>query len=141
METDQPEVLFICTGNYYRSRFCEMYYNHLCQSKRADSKGLLADKGLTEGPLSIHTATYFNELNIPLEAERFPEQLAEVHLISFPTVIALCEREHMPLMEEQFPDWADKITYWQVNDIDFTEPRLALPELKKMVEQLFQNRS
>jgi protein-tyrosine phosphatase len=117
-----------------------MYYNHLSQTKRADSKGLLADKGLTEGPLSIHTATYFNELSIPLEAERFPEQLAEAHLISTPMVIALCEREHRPLMEEQFPDWVDKITYWQVNDIDFTEPRLALPELKKMVEHLFQNR-
>jgi protein-tyrosine phosphatase len=141
METDQPEVLFICTGNYYRSRFCEMYYNHLSQSKRADSKGLLADKGLNEGPLSIHTATYFNELGIPLGIKRFPEQLAEVHLMATPMVIALCEREHRPLMEEQFPDWADKIIYWQVNDIDFTEPRLALPELKKMVEHLFQNRS
>uniref|UniRef100_UPI0040483793 arsenate reductase/protein-tyrosine-phosphatase family protein n=1 Tax=Roseivirga sp. TaxID=1964215 RepID=UPI0040483793 len=140
MDIDKPEVLFICTGNYYRSRFCEMYYNHISQSKRADSKGLLADKGLTEGPLSVHTIGFLKELNIPFDLQRFPAQLEETHLLSTSIVIALCEREHRPLMEEQFPDWANKIIYWQVNDIDFTEPRLALPELKKMVEHLFQNR-
>lgn len=140
METDRSEVLFICTGNYYRSRFCEMYFNHISQSKMADSKGLLADKGLTEGPLSVHTIAFLNDLNIPFDLQRFPSQLEEIHLIRTPKVIALCEREHRPLMEEQFPDWASKITYWQVNDIDFTEPSHALPELKTMVEQLFQNR-
>ena len=37
-------VLFLCTGNYYRSRFAEILFNHLAgQSKlawRADSRGL-----------------------------------------------------------------------------------------------------
>lgn len=116
-----------------------MYFNHISPSKKADSKGLLADKGLTEGPLSVHTIAFLNDLNIPFDLQRFPSQLEEIHLIRTPKVIALCEREHRPLMEEQFPDWANKITYWQVNDIDFTEPRLALPELKTRVEQLFQN--
>jgi protein-tyrosine phosphatase len=134
--TENPTVLFICTGNYYRSRFCEIYYNHLNQSSKAISKGLLADQGLTEGSISIHTQTYFSELKIPIDKHRFPEQLETSHLNKAKTVIALCEREHRPMMEKLFPDWANRIEYWQVNDIDFTNPKEALPELKRLVENM-----
>ncbi|MFT6970490.1 MAG: protein-tyrosine phosphatase [Roseivirga sp.] len=131
---ENPEVLFICTGNYYRSRFCEMYYNHLSQSQKAISKGLLADQGLTEGPISIHAEAYFAALKIPLGPERMPEQLETIHLSTAKKIIALCEREHRPMMEKQFPDWANRIEYWQVNDIDFTDPKEALPALKRWVD-------
>jgi protein-tyrosine phosphatase len=40
------------------------------------------------------------------------------------------------MMEKLFPDWANRIEYWQVNDIDFTNPKEALPELKRLVENM-----
>ena len=38
------QVLFLCTGNYYRSRFAEIFFNHLASQTslpwHADSSGL-----------------------------------------------------------------------------------------------------
>jgi protein-tyrosine phosphatase len=51
-------VLFLCTGNYYRSRFAELLFNHLAAAKaapwRAESRGLDPDP-LNIGPISRHT--------------------------------------------------------------------------------------
>ena len=46
------------------------------------------------------------------------------------------EEEHRPMMEKDFPEFANSIEYWQVHDIDFTEPVDALPALKNQVELL-----
>ena len=50
-------VLFLCTGNYYRSRFAEELFNH--QAERADldwiaqSRGLALERGAYNvGPIS-----------------------------------------------------------------------------------------
>src|SRR6266446_4485609 len=49
-------VLFLCTGNFYRSRFAEIYFNWLAPREkllwRADSRGLALDP-TNFGPLSI----------------------------------------------------------------------------------------
>lgn len=51
-------VLFLCTGNYYRSRFAEIYFNwHAPQQGllwKAVSRGLGLDP-CNLGPLSLHT--------------------------------------------------------------------------------------
>ena len=134
----KPEVLFICTGNYYRSRFCELYFNHLIADNKvlADSRGLWAHRKINEGFISPHTVEYMNGLGIPLGPLRFPEQQETRHFQQSPLVIALDESEHRPMMDDMFPEWAGKIEYWQVHDIDFTEPTIALNALKKQVEAL-----
>ena len=63
-------VLFLCTGNYYRSRFCEEYFNHLAQGHslpwRADSRGLAPDITVfrNPGPLSIYTRQRLAALDV-----------------------------------------------------------------------------
>src|SRR6185369_2827587 len=43
-EAEPRRVLFLCSGNYYRSRFAELFFNHLPAAEglsyRADSAGL-----------------------------------------------------------------------------------------------------
>ena len=54
-------VLFLCTGNYYRSRFAEIVFNSLAREAglawRAESRGLAVERGAGNvGPLSAHAA-------------------------------------------------------------------------------------
>ena len=134
----KPDVLFICTGNYYRSRFCERYFNHLNSDTdlSAESKGLWAYRKINPGFISEHTAKYCHEHRIPLGRTRLPEQLEVRHMENTRRIIALDEVEHHPMMKEMFPKWADKIEYWNVHDIDFTAPDEALDVLRKQTEAL-----
>ena len=138
VNTGVPDVLFLCTGNYYRSRFCELYFNQLMvdQPFVADSKGLLAYRKINPGFMSPHTLKYATEIDLPLGVTKFADQMEDRHFEQAKLVIALDETEHRPMMQKQFPEWEKRIEYWQVHDIDFTEPSEALPVLKQKVEEL-----
>lgn len=138
VNTAVPDVLFLCTGNYYRSRFCELYFNQLMvgQPFVADSKGLLAYRKSNPGFISPHTLKYAAEIGLPLGVTKFADQMEIRHFEQSKLVIALDETEHRPMMQKQFPEWENQIEYWQVHDIDFTEPSEALPVLKQKVEEL-----
>ena len=136
IQASVPSILFLCTGNYYRSRFCEIYLDHLLNEKITDSKGLMAYRKLNEGPISEHTIQYLDELEVNLPIIRFPDQMEERHFEQVNRVIALDKSEHYTMMQHYFPDWKDKIEYWDVHDIDKTDPEQALPTLKKKVEEL-----
>src|SRR5438309_886198 len=61
-------VLFLCTGNYYRSRYAEILFNWKAQecgvAWKADSRGLDPDPR-NPGPMSRHTMTALKRLDIP----------------------------------------------------------------------------
>ena len=133
-------VLFLCTGNYYRSRFAEIYFNWLAPreklSWRADSRGLglVADN---YGPISSYTRQELERLGIPLpEGLRHPLDAAEKDFEAARLIVALKEAEHRPLMQSRFPNWVERVEYWHVHDLDFAQPTDALPEVKARVEAL-----
>jgi protein-tyrosine phosphatase len=133
-------VLFLCTGNFYRSRFAEIYFNWLAARDglvwRADSRGLALDPN-NFGPISSHARREILRLGIPLpEPLRDPIDAAAADFAAAKLVIALKEAEHRPLMESRFPDWAGRIEYWQVHDLDYALPSEALPQVKAQVERL-----
>lgn len=138
----QRTVLFLCTGNFYRSRFAEIYFNWLARRDNlttwiADSRGLALDP-LNYGPVSIHTRKYLGELQIPLpEPLRLPTDAAERDFQAAELIVALKEAEHRPLMQRRFPTWAEKVEYWRVHDLDCAQPTEALPQVKAHVEELY----
>lgn len=142
MPTPTPEVLFICTGNYYRSRFAEAWFNHLAardQSPwRAFSRGLHID--WAPPGLSPHTHAYLTARDVPLDlTTRDRTALTETDLERATAVIALKETEHRPYLETQFPLWADRITYWHFHDLDVDTAEVMLPTLEKHVTAYYES--
>ena len=137
------EILFICTGNYYRSRFCEIMFNHLAPShgldKRAFSRGLrvLDSKPHNPGPISKFTLAYLNKLQIlPQQDFRFPQQIEEADFLSAQMIIALDKEEHYPMMQELYPTWQDKIEYWSFPDNYIIPADEILPRLELQVKSM-----
>lgn len=133
------KCLFICTGNYYRSRFAEAVFNYRAQAVglewTAFSRGLAIH--LVQGDLSIHTLQMLEQKQIPRTmtgATRM--QITEQDLQEADRVIALQHHEHYPMMRKQFPHWADKIEYWDVADIEFVSSRFALLRIEQLAEEL-----
>jgi protein-tyrosine phosphatase len=137
-------VLFLCSGNYYRSRFAEHIFNTYILdtglSWTADSRGLIVDRVVNNiGPISHYAVNGLSERGISIpEPWRFPIQLLESDLAAAKLVIALKEVEHRPLLTERFPQWPDHVEYWHIHDLDHALPADALTTLTREVTQLIQ---
>lgn len=132
------KILFLCTGNYYRSRFAEYFFNELAQIHQlpwyADSRALALQLGVNNvGNLSPYTIIRLEQLGIPCSPNslnRAPQQVSEADLQNSHKIIALDEEEHRPFVTHLFPEWTDKIDYWAVHDLHLTDPRDALAEIE-----------
>ncbi|MCB0640762.1 MAG: hypothetical protein KDC44_03945 [Phaeodactylibacter sp.] len=137
------EILFICTGNYYRSRFCELFFNHLVADSdlafRAFSRGLrvLETKTINSGPISRHTINYLSHLRIePQEDFRYPIQMEEEDLLKASMIIALDKEEHYPMVQDQYPDWLERIDFWSFPDDYIVQADQVLPRMEERVRDL-----
>ncbi len=141
MDHPTPHLLFLCTGNYYRSRFAEYYFRHLAAQAglawTVDSRALRITAG-NLGPLSRHTLAECIRLGVATGEPRMPIALAEAELEQARLTIAVKETEHRPLMRAMFPAWEDRIEYWEIHDLDAATPEEALPELRRHVEALIE---
>ena len=138
--TNLRTVVFVCTGNFYRSRFSEYLFNALAKKNglywRATSRGLKTWTTDGEGPISEFAAYRLTAMRVHFDRARFPIQLAEIDLADADLVVALKKAEHRAMMIEQFPAWADRITYWNIDDLDCATADEALPVCESCVETL-----
>jgi protein-tyrosine phosphatase len=135
-------VLFLCSGNYYRSRFAESLFNWLAPQQmldwRAESKGFRLHPA-NIGPISHHAVSGLRLRGLPIpEPDRFPLVANANDIEAADLVIAVKEAEHRPMMLKRFPAWANRIEYWQIHDLDGAEPDVALVELEEQVRALIE---
>ena len=140
----QNTILFLCTGNYYRSRYAEHYFNHLASKLgldwKADSRGLEASAGRNEGAISKFALERLTLRGLsPGNPIRFPMQLEEKDLQVAGLIVAINRVEHQPMMQKQFPAWAGRITYWDVADLNITDAENALPALEERIHSLLES--
>jgi protein-tyrosine phosphatase len=135
-------LLFLCTGNYYRSRFAEALFNVLVRENGLEwvacSRGIATDSGIhNEGPISIYALRGLEARGIsPGKSIRYPMQLEEEDLEGADLIVALKEEEHRKLLEERFPLWVERVEYWQVGDLNEATAEEALAEIEKEVRGL-----
>ena len=135
-------VLFLCTGNYYRSRFAEELFNHLAAEAglewQAVSRGIALERGLHNvGPMSAQALEGLAQRGVTARAaDRFPAQARDEELARADKVIALKEDEHRPLLQARYPRWADRVEYWHVDDLYDSPFEQALAEIESNVRHL-----
>jgi protein-tyrosine phosphatase len=138
------QLLFLCTANYYRSRFSEQYFNHHAAltglNWRADSKAITRHplfEGV-EGPMSPHSIEYLAEIGLQADTSRFPARVEDEHFDHYHRVIAASRDEHYPMMQEHFPHRANGIHYFTVEDLHIYGPERALPHLVQSLDALLE---
>jgi protein-tyrosine phosphatase len=135
-------LLFLCTGNYYRSRYAEQLFNTLAPAAglawQADSRALNLAAGTNNvGPISPFALQRLQRRGIePAQPQRFPQQAQEQDFAQADLVIALKRSEHEPMVAARFAAWAPRVEYWEVHDIDVALPNVALGELDTQLEAL-----
>jgi protein-tyrosine phosphatase len=135
-------VLFLCSGNYYRSRFAELWFNHLIADTglafTADSAGLWPDCRLhNSGPISLDTIAALRARGVRLPAQhRIPRDVSESDIRSAAVTVALKEAEHRPLVARRFPALLHRIEFWHVHDVEDAPPSEAIPLIETNVRAL-----
>jgi predicted translation initiation factor SUI1 len=132
-QRSQKTVLFLCTGNYYRSRFAEVLFNSVAGKMglawQAYSRGLALERGVNNvSPMAVSALKALEAMGVRgAEAvARFPIQVMTEDLERADRIVALKQTEHLPFVQERFPAWAEKVESWHVDDA---------PEVLALIEQ------
>lgn len=134
--TKPKTILFLCTGNYYRSRFAEVLFVSVARKMglpwNASSRGLALERGANNvGPMAKVAIKTLESMGIrdADRCSRFPAQVTVIELEQADAIIALKHAEHLPLLLERFPAFAERVKFWHVDD---APEALALIETKIM---------
>jgi predicted translation initiation factor SUI1 len=116
-------ILFLCTGNYYRSRFAEVFFCSIAKKMRlpwdASSRALALERGVNNVGSMARTAVLALEAMGAHDAGRcgrLPAAATNDDFEKADVIVALKRDEHLPLIQERFARFADKVEYWHVDD-------------------------
>ena len=142
VDSEPRRVLFLCSGNYYRSRFAELFFNHLAEADglayRADSAGLWPECHThNPGPMSPYTIAALGERGVVMPAElRLPRDVLASDIEHSTLTVALKEAEHRPIVVSRFPALLGRVEFWHVDDVGDAPPSVALPMIERLVREL-----
>jgi len=131
-------ILFLCSGNYYRSRYAELVFNRGRRNLDwwADSAGLAETFHPGNlGPISPYVLARLGPLPEPI---RFPRH-AQPADFTAERIIALKASEHQPMLAARYPAFLPQVEFWNIHDTDVARPQITLDALDRAIEALLQD--
>src|SRR5262245_65570038 len=122
-QRSQKVVLFLCTGNYYRSRFAEVLFNAVAAKMglpwKASSRGLALERGVNNvGPMAASAIAALEALGVQAAEAvvRLPAQVTTEDLDRADRRVASKEEGHLPLVQQRSPHEPANVALWPVDD-------------------------
>ncbi len=127
MEAKNKQIIFICTGNYYRSRLSEELFNYYIRQTdlpwEATSRGMVDSSGLKGiSPVAFQYLDV-RGLSPSIDPTRNPSPLRVSDLEEAALLIALNREEHEPMLRERFGqipkilEQKGRLRFWNVCDV------------------------
>jgi len=109
------KILFVCTGNAYRSPFAEALLKKLRPDLKVDSAGLHVAI-----PIAREARSYLKKLKAEDYIKSCPESLDEKNLRDYDLIIAMQLRHKNKVLSE-CPECISRIVVWNIDDPYFEE--------------------
>lgn len=119
-----------------------MLFNELASTRnldwQAESRGTIAgENSRNVGPISRHVLKGLADRDLyPARPMRDPLPLTGADLAQADLIIALYDSEHRPQLALSFPEWVERVEYWQVPDLDHMPAVEALELIEQNVRTL-----
>jgi len=109
------KILFVCTGNAYRSPLAEALLKKLRPDLDVDSAGLHVAI-----PIARETRNYLKKLNAEQYLKSYPESLDEKNLKAYDVIVAMQHR-HKNAVLSKCPECENRIVVWNIEDPYYEE--------------------
>jgi len=129
------KILFVCSGNIYRSPVAEALLKKLKPEIAVDSAGIRPPPMF---PISEDARKYLAEENAKQYLKKVPEGLDRKDLSKYDLIITM-EAEHREIVLSKCPECKDKTVVWNIEDPYSLPPAYTeeiFEQIKKKVAEL-----
>lgn len=121
------KVLFVCSGNAYRSPLAEALLKKMRPNLQVDSAGTHAESRVSE-----EARRYVASHNAGQYLKGTPESLETKRLVDYDLIIAM-EQVHESAVLARCPECRDRIIVWNIEDLGFM-PYEYNEEISRQIE-------
>ncbi len=133
------KVLFIGTGDKFRSKFSAIYFNARCEEKglkmQAFSAGFTVDS--MKDRIDESVLEYLAFMGIIVEEDDLrSNKLNEIYLNNCSKIICMDMEEHLTFLRQKYPLFVRHATYWHYPNDKMKSAWTTLPLIKKEIDHL-----